>query len=199
MTRLRTLILFVLILGAAPAAFAETAYVTDELRLGLYAGEGASGERLKLLTSGDRLEVHERQGHFARVTTDDGVTGWVKAGFIVDDKPAALIVAETEAEKQQLQGQIDALRTEYADVDAVHARLKESLEQANTTINSLETELAAYRGTDRNLVQRLLDDPVLLGLLGGGVLLALLVGLVLGRRRHERRLRERFGGLSLGD
>ena len=198
MKRLLALLLLVTVATVTPAA-AETVYVTDQLRLGLYAGEGATGQRLKLLSSGDALEVVERQTNFARVTTADGVTGWVKAAFLVSDKPAALIVAETEAARQQVQAQLDAARAEYADVDAVHNRLKESLEKANTTINELETELADYRGTDRNVLQRLLADPVLLAILVIGTLVALLLGGLVGHKLYERRMRRRFFGLSLGE
>lgn len=198
MKRHLTLGLLIALIATTPV-MAETVYVTDQLRLGLYAGEGATGQRLKLLSSGDQLEVVERQSHFARVTTQDGVTGWVKAAFLVDEKPAALIVAETEAARQELQDQIESMRVEYSDVDAVHSRLKESLEQANVTINDLETELADYRGTDRNVVQRLIADPVLLGIFIGAVSLAVLLGALIGNRLYERRMRRRFFGLSLGD
>lgn len=198
MNRLIALLLLLIVSVATPA-LAETMYVTDQLRLGLYAGEGATGQRLKLLSSGDRLEVVERRTHFSRVTTSDGTTGWVKAAFLVADKPAVLVVAETEAARQELQDQIDALRAEYADVDAVHSRLTESLEKANTTINDLETELADYRGTDRNIVQRLLADPVMLGLFVGAVVLAFFIGGLFGNSLYERRMRRRFFGLRLGD
>ena len=187
-----------LVMLTAPA-LAETVYVTDQLRLGLYAGEGATGQRLKLLSSGDALEVLERRTNFARVRTTDGTAGWVKAAFLVEEKPAALIVAETEAARAELERQIEAVRAEYADVDAVHARLKESLEEANRTINTLETELSEYRGTERNVLQRLAADPVILALLLIGILASLVAGVLIGKAVHERRMRRRFFGLSLGE
>ena len=191
--------LFVSGLLVAAPVMAETVYVTDQLRLGLFAGEQASGQQLKLMASGDALEVVERRGNFARVTTADGVTGWVKAAFLVKDKPAVLVVAEAEAARLAAEARIEALRAEYADTDAVHTRLRESLEAANQRINALETELAGYRAARRNVIHRLLDDPALLGLVGAAAVLLFLLGIWLGGRRHERRLRRRFSGLSLGD
>ena len=191
--------LFVIGLLLAAPVMAETVYVTDQLRLGLFAGEQASGQRLRMLASGDALEVVERRGNFARVTTADGVTGWVKAAFLVKDKPAALIVAETEAARLAAEARIEELRAEYADTDAVHTRLRESLEAANQSINALETELAGYRAAKRNVIHRLLNDPALLGLFGAATVLLFLLGIWLGGRRHERRMRQRFFGLSLGE
>ena len=43
-------------LAAESAANADVLYVTDELRLGLYAGEETSGRTLKTLISGARLD-----------------------------------------------------------------------------------------------------------------------------------------------
>jgi hypothetical protein len=198
MKRLLSGMLMLAALAAGPVA-AETMYVTDQLRLGVFAGEGATGERLKLLSSGDRLQVLERRPNFALVTTDDGVTGWVKSAFLVSDKPAVLIVAEIDAERQAAEQRIEALRAEYADADAVHNRLREGLETANATINSLETELAGYRAARGNVLRRLGNDLELLGLFAVAVIVMFVLGQWLGRRHHERRLRQRFAGLSLGD
>lgn len=180
-------------------AHAETVYVTDQLRLGIYDGEGATGNRLKMLASGDPLEIVERKGNFARVKAADGTVGWVKAAFLVTDKPAALIVAETEAARVALEQKVESIRAEYADVDAVHAQLKASLEKANTTINELETELADYRGSEMNLFERLLNDVQLLALFVALVLIALFAGVYLGHSVYERRMRRRFFGMRLGE
>ncbi len=93
---------------------AETAYVTDILRLGLHQAQDTSDRAFRTLVSGAELELVERRPNYARVRTVDGQEGWVKSAYLVPDKPAQLRVSEVEAE-------IAAIRSELA--TAEHARL----------------------------------------------------------------------------
>ena len=77
---------------------AETAYVTDNLRLGLHQAADTSDRAFRSLDSGQQLEILSRDRNYAHVRLPDGVQGYVKAAYLVDDKPAKLIVAETQAE-----------------------------------------------------------------------------------------------------
>ena len=79
-------------------AVAETAYVTDNLRLGLHQAADTSDRAFRTLDSGQELEILTRDRNYAHVSLPDGVQGYVKAAYLVDEKPAKLIVAETQAE-----------------------------------------------------------------------------------------------------
>ena len=70
------------------AAFGDTAYVTDNLRLGLYEAEDTSGRPLQMLESGQAMETLTRDRNYANVRLPNGTEGWVKAAYLVDDKPA---------------------------------------------------------------------------------------------------------------
>ncbi len=70
-------------------------YVTDQLRLSLYANANSSSQVLKLLQSGDLLEIEQIQGPYALVTAPDGTRGWVKRGFLVT-KPTYNILYRDE-------------------------------------------------------------------------------------------------------
>ena len=74
--------------AAAAAEKATTVYVTDELRLGLYAGEMTTGSPSKTLLSGAKLEVLERSMMSLQVRTEQGDIGWVKSGYTVSVEPA---------------------------------------------------------------------------------------------------------------
>jgi SH3 domain protein len=79
-------------------AAAETAYVTDSLRLGLHSAPDTSGRPFENLVSGAAVEVLERNPNYARVRLADGREGWVKGTYLVALKPAAARLAELEAE-----------------------------------------------------------------------------------------------------
>ena len=67
--------------GACAAA--ETAYVTDSLRLGLHHAEDTSDSPFQNLVSGAALEVLERTPSYAHVRTAEGQEGWVKSAYLV--------------------------------------------------------------------------------------------------------------------
>ena len=71
------------------AAFGETAYVPDPLRLGLHQAADTSDRPFRNLESGQELEVLSRTQYYANVQLPDGTRGYVKAGFLVSDKPAS--------------------------------------------------------------------------------------------------------------
>lgn len=193
------LMLFVLLpLWAMPAA-AETVYVTDRLLLGLYAERGDQGQRLKLLTSGTALEVVERQGAFARVRSPEDIEGWVKTAFLVDEKPAALRVAEMEQEAERLNREIERLmrNSKAALSEELQQRLGEAeteLADAREQVQNLELEL----GDLRELEQRVRAEQVTSVLwVAGAAVVSLLIGALAGYRLYDRRLRERFSGLRI--
>jgi SH3 domain protein len=108
-----------LLVGAASGwvavAGAEPAYVTDSLRLSLYAAADGSGDAIETLTSGAAVDVLERDSGYARVHTAAGREGWVKTAFLVTTKPARARVAELEAEIADLKNDVAAAH------DAQHA------------------------------------------------------------------------------
>ncbi len=135
------LIAGILLLLALPLqAAAETAYVTDTLQLGLHRAADTSDRAFRTLESGQALEILERDRYYAQVRLPDGTVGYVKAAYLVDAKPAKLIVAETRAEQERLE---QALAT-----------LKEQFAGPAETISALEAQVADQKATiDENLAQ----------------------------------------------
>jgi SH3 domain protein len=120
-----------LIFGSLGIASAETAYVTDILRLGLHAAQDTSDRPFQTLVSGAELEVLQRVPNFAEVRTQDGRQGWVKSAYLVTDKPAQLIVAETA-------GALAAVQQELAAEQQLRVAAEEELHQL---LNSAESRL----------------------------------------------------------
>src|SRR5690606_41004561 len=84
------------------ASAAETAWVTDNLRLGLHQASDTSDRAFRTLESGQEVEVLSRDRYYAQVRLPDGTVGYVKVAYLVDEKPAVLIVDEARAESQRL-------------------------------------------------------------------------------------------------
>lgn len=126
------------------AAGAETAYVTDILQLGLHRAADTSDRAFENLVSGTRLEVLERSTHYARVRTDDGDEGWVKAAYIVAETPARYRLAELES-------QVEALSAELAEARSTEQRASEEADR----LRGREADHAATMKTLRDTVAQL--------------------------------------------
>ena len=68
---MRTAILLLIVLPCV--AMAETAYITDNLRLGLHRAADTSDRAFRTLQSGQELEIISRDRNYANVRLPDGV------------------------------------------------------------------------------------------------------------------------------
>lgn len=187
--------LFLLPLTAA----AETAYVTDNLRLGLHQAEDTSDRAFRMLESGQQLEILSRDRNYAQVVLPDGTRGFVKVTYLVFDKPARLIVAETEEANARLREELDELRQQFAgpaetiaaleaEVDTLTGRLADSEDAARQL---------AEQNADLQDVRQQYKFSLPLTWVAGAVGLALVSGLLLGLRWVDYRSRRRHGGIRI--
>ncbi|HSG65983.1 MAG TPA: TIGR04211 family SH3 domain-containing protein [Gammaproteobacteria bacterium] len=123
---------------------AETAYVTDILRLGLHRAEDTSDQPFRNLVSGTELEVLSQTTNYARVRTADGQEGWVKSAYLVSDKPAQLRVAELEAE-------LGLLRAEREGAEQARLAAEQQLAQATQHVDAVAASSDAVEVTLRRL------------------------------------------------
>ena len=75
------------LIAAMPViAEAQTAYVTDVLRLGLHREADTSDRAFQTLQSGQEMEIITRNVNYAQVRLPDGTSGYVKAAYLVSEK-----------------------------------------------------------------------------------------------------------------
>jgi SH3 domain protein len=186
--------------GSASAAYAETAYVTDSLRLGIHATEDTSDDAFDNLVSGTAVEVLERKTNYARVKLADGREGWVRAAFLVTGKPAQLRVAELEARVGVLQSELAAAKGPQVEprgepVERVGPRPAVATESAAAiegTINRLQRDNRLYEGQLDGYRRSL---P--LGWVAAALVVALVGGFAAGLWWIDRRIRNRHGGFRI--
>ena len=181
------------------AAFGETAYVTDTLRLGLHQAADTSDRPFRNLESGQELEVLSRTQYYANVQLPAGTRGYVKAGFLVSDKPAKLIVAETQAEVDRLTSELEETRQAFA----APAATIDSLRAQNTDLETrlATSEAAAAELAEENTELRARQDEnrllVPLQWVGGVAAVCLIGGLLFGFWWTDHRSRKRHGGIRI--
>lgn len=137
-------------------------YVTDQLRLSLYAEPDSQSKVLKLLSSGDALIIDEIRGPYALVTDAEGTNGWVKRGFLVTNPTANILLREEQEKSASLFDEIEKLSSSKTVIDAYEkdmdemsqkiATLEAEKQQAEAAVAALQEEVEA---TQLKLEQKL--------------------------------------------
>jgi len=193
-------LLQLLILLALPlSAGAQTAYVTDQLRLGLHRADDTSDRAFRTLESGQQLEILNRNRNYAQVRLPDGTEGYVKAAYLVSDKPARLIVEETQAENARLEAELNKLREAFAQPAATIASLEQQLEEQQAALQDSQARAATLAEENRALEDRQgrFKYSLPLSWVGGAVLVCLLAGFLGGLWWTDYRSRKRHGGFRI--
>jgi hypothetical protein len=126
-----------MLMALAARASAGTAYVSDELVLGVYAEQNGQGQRLATLHSGANLETLGVSGEFTQVRLSDGTSGWVKSSYLTTQEPAT-------ARLKQLQDELD--RSRATTPALAEAAARSELEQLRRELKDRQSELDTARG-----------------------------------------------------
>lgn len=192
--------LLLVILTLLPlAAVAETAYVTDNLRLGLHQSENTSDRAFRMLDSGQALEVLYRDGNYANVQLPDGMQGFVKAAYLVSEKPARLIVAETIAERDALREELNATREALAEPAAAIAALETEKQELSASLASAQSQVADLQQQNESLsgLQDRYRGSLPLSWVAVALAVVLIAGFLLGNWWVDHRMRKRHGGIRI--
>jgi len=180
-------------------AAAETAYVTDTLQLGLHQAEDTSDRPFRNIDSGQEVEILSRTTYYAHVQLPDGTQGYVKAGFLVSNKPAKLIVEETIAERDRIAKELEEARQAFAapaaTIDALRAQtsdLETRLAQSEALSSDLQEDNDDLR---RRQAQYKYSMP--LQWVAGATGVCLVGGFLLGLWWVDSRSRKRHGGVRV--
>ncbi len=180
-------------------AAAETAYVTDNLRLGLHNAEDTSDRAFRILESGQPMEILIRTNNYANVRLPDGTEGWVKTAYLVDDKPAKLIVAETMQERDALAAELEETKAAFAEPAATIERLETETSDLNTRLETAQTEIASLQEANASIddLKARYKGSLPLTWVGGALVVMLVLGFLGGLWYTDHRSRKRHGGIRI--
>ncbi len=170
---------------------AATAYVSDELVLGVYAEENNQGQRLATLHSGTSVETLAQNGDFTQVRLSDGTTGWVKSAFLMADEPAVVRIKRLEEELDRSRATTPAL---------AEAAARSEVERLQLELVATQGDLHAARaaGAAAGVAPVALQGPrqwPAIAAIAAAVGLA--CGFWLGYATLARRVRHKFGGIKV--
>ncbi len=185
--------------AAATPLYAQTMYVTDRLRLGMHAAEDTSDRPFRVLDSGQAMTVVQRSGNYAEVRLPDGTEGYVKAAYLVDEKPAVLVVSEGAEALTRMETELSDAKAKFAgsagriaELERQVGELSEGLAGRKDRLVQLEEENDSFR--DRMSLYRLsLPWPMVLG----AALITMVLGFIGGMWWIDHRSRKRHGGFRI--
>ena len=124
-----------LLLSAFNSAMAEEyVYISDNLRVGVRVEPASGTPPIGVVFTGMRLKVHEKTEGYLKITTDKGVTGWIKDIYVTEKEPAIIQLNTLREKFKKLEKELSAGK------DGV-----EVLEKANLALNEQLEEIKAER------------------------------------------------------
>ncbi|HTB87209.1 MAG TPA: TIGR04211 family SH3 domain-containing protein [Steroidobacteraceae bacterium] len=180
---------------------AATAYVSDELVLGVYAEENNQGQRLATLHSGTGVETLAQNGEFTQVRLSDGTTGWVKSAFLTTKEPAVVRVKQLQEELDRTRATTPALAEAAARSEVERLKLELAAKQseldaarAGGPAPVIESPAAASSALAAIHAAAAPRWPVIAGIAAA---IGLACGFWLGFATLARRVRAKFGGIKV--
>jgi SH3 domain protein len=182
---------------------AATAYVSDELVLGVYSEQNNQGQRLTTLHSGASVETLAANGDFTQVRLNDGTIGWVKSAYLTTQVPAVVRIKQLQDELDRSRATTPALaeaaaRSELEQLKRELAAKQTELMAANAALTPPGGSTAAASGARAaTMASRTAASSARAWIEVAAALASLIVGFSLGYATLARRIRHKYGGLKV--
>ena len=136
----------ILILLLSWAAHAETVYVTDNIKLSLRSGPSVKNKIVKMLSSGTPLTVLKRDSSgYLKVQTSKGTEGYILSHHTKKNHTNNWYLKKTNEQlvrlrnkNQQMQTELDALKSKHTDKNSDNLALNKPRDQINQEFSELQ-------------------------------------------------------------
>ena len=181
------------------SVLAETAYITDNLRLGLHQAPDTSDRAFRTLESGQELEIVSRNTNYANVRLPDGVQGYVKAAYLVFEKPAKLVVNETLRANEKLRQELESTKSAFAAPAATIDTLKQQLAERDAVVEESRARIEELANENRDYQDRFGQYKFSMPFkwVAGAMFVCIVGGFLLGLWWVDSQSRRRHGGVRI--
>lgn len=155
------------ILFSGTVASAETIYISDQLEASLRRGEGTKYQILRMLKSGEPLELIEynRETGYTKVRTSSGTEGYVLSRYLMDEPASREQLSSLKENNQELRGIIVDLENRISELENISNSQSGEITQLQSEKQTLDTELTEIREATADVItikrsNRTLTDQV---------------------------------------
>ncbi len=140
--QLLSLTLFLTVCLPAIADSATTVYVSDTtLEANLRSGTSPANRIIGMLRPGTQVTIVLEEDGWAKVTLEDGRTGWILKRYLSERPPWRITAEKLSAENEQLKTQLTKIRRENRELAQKYNELQG---QTNTQQQDLQTVRQEY-------------------------------------------------------
>jgi SH3 domain protein len=118
---------------------ADTRYVSDRLIVSVRDGQDQNAAVLGYIETGAPVDILDAKEDLLKIRTKDGIEGWVRAQYIVSEKPKALIIENMKNEITALNKEVETLKNNQ---DSASNTLSESKKMYQEKIEELKEEVS---------------------------------------------------------
>jgi len=156
------LLTFMLILSLIMAGNADAArkYITDEFEVTMRSGTSTSNSIVKILKSGDAVEVLEEDlaSQYSLVETNEGKKGYVLSRFLKNTPSAREQLIKLQEKSEQQKQTVASLRDEIKRLKSELSSKQKDNESLKNTLQASENELDQVRTASENTLNILEDN-----------------------------------------
>lgn len=145
------LIVAFIVSSSINSVFADTRYVSDRLIISVRDGQNQNAAVLGYIETGAPLDILEEKEDLLRIRTEDGIEGWVRAQYIISEKPKVLIIENLKNEIAALKKEIETSKNEQDSASNTLSKTKkmyqEEIEELKEEVN-INQKFAAKAKSD---------------------------------------------------
>ena len=145
------LFILIIILISSLSAQAESMYVTDVLKVTLRTGPSLNNKIIKMVESGQKIEVIEPGQEWSLVRLDDGMEGWILNRYMISDQTNKIKLVKLESKYSRLEAKSSSIFEENAELKTENQKLgsdlsdtKKELEKIRNNYESLKADSAEF-------------------------------------------------------
>ena len=129
----------------AANAWSETMYIKTIVKITLRTGPGTDHKIIKMIQSGQKVEVLDAGKDWSRIEVAGGQIGWVLTNLLTSEKPQPFISGDQETEGKIDEGQQLDLLNENKTLIAENQRLTLKLSESQSALETVEATFEAYK------------------------------------------------------
>jgi SH3 domain protein len=146
-------------------ALAQKGYIRDMVIINLRMAPFSNAQSVKLLRTGDSMNILEEREDFMRIRTPEGAEGWVSSQYITEEPPARIKLVALKNQNSNLKRNVAELeaklkndRTQFLETkerfDAEGVNKSSVLSQVRGEANALASELDGLKKEHETLKKK---------------------------------------------
>jgi SH3 domain protein len=141
---------FIIIISTLSAQ-AESMYVTDVLKVTLRTGPSTDNKIIKMVESGQKIELIEPGQEWSLVRLNDGKEGWILNRYMISDETSKIKLVKLESKHSTLKAKFNSIFEENSELKTENKKLgselsdtKKELERIRNDYESLKANSAEF-------------------------------------------------------